>query len=385
MYPLTIGLAVVSKQLREEVQECLEPTPCRIVIDHQDPTSLDGFIDRVDRMRPDVILLDISQRREPLDDLVRQIHASAAETMIIALNASADANVILASLRAGVNEYLFPPLRQNLFAALEKKSAEQGKRRDGVRTGGKVAGFFSAKGGCGATTLACHLAVELGRLGQKVLVADLDIDAGMIAFLMKAKSPYSILDAVNNLHRLDASYWKALVANGIPNVEIIPAPSGLAARAQFVQQQLRTVLGFLRSQYDWTITDLGRSLGRVTMDALEELDEAYLVTTLEVPALHMAKQITQTLLDSGYGKNRLRLILNRVPKRIEITAEELEKMLGLPVHSMIPNDYPELSECYSEGRLLPRNSNLGKHIQRVAMKLAGVEEDKAKKRFSLFG
>lgn len=98
MYPLSIGLAVVSKQLREEVEACLEPTPCRIVIDHQDPTSLDGFVDRVDRMRPDVILLDISQRREPLDDLVRQIRGRVAEAMIIALNASADASVILASL-----------------------------------------------------------------------------------------------------------------------------------------------------------------------------------------------------------------------------------------------------------------------------------------------
>ena len=48
------------------------------------------------------------------------------------------------------------------------------------------------------------------------------------------------------------------------------------------------------------------------MAALEEIDEACLVTTLEVPALHQCKQIIQTLLDSGYGKSRIRLILNRV-------------------------------------------------------------------------
>ena len=64
------------------------------------------------------------------------------------------------------------------------------------------------------------------------------------------------------------------------------------------------------------------------MAALEEIDEACLVTTLEVPALHQAKQIMQTLLDSGFGKNRIRLILNRAPKRLDITAGELEKMLG---------------------------------------------------------
>ena len=65
-----------------------------------------------------------------------------------------------------------------------------------------------------------------------MLLADLDLDAGMVAFLLKTKSPYSILDAVNNIHRLDASYWKALVSNGIPNVEIIAAPATLASKQQ---------------------------------------------------------------------------------------------------------------------------------------------------------
>jgi len=60
------------------------------------------------------------------------------------------------------------------------------------------------------------------------------------------KSPYSILDAINNLHRLDASYWKALVSNGIPGLEIIPSPSSLASRVQPKQEQLRHVIGFLR-------------------------------------------------------------------------------------------------------------------------------------------
>jgi len=174
------------------------------------------------------------------------------------------------------------------------------------------------------------------------------------------------------------------VANGIPNVDIIPAPAGLAARQQPVAQQLRHVLGFLRSQYDTAVVDLGRSLGRVTIDALEEIDEAFLVRTLEIPALHLTKQIVQTLRDGGFGKGRLRLVLNRVPRRVEITPEELEKMLGLPVDSMFPDHYAELDECYAEGRLLPRTSHLGKHIVRVAAKLAGVEETR-KRGFSLFG
>ena len=165
---------------------------------------------------------------------------------------------------------------------------------------------------------------------------------------------YSILDAVNNLHRLDIHYWKALVSNGIPGVEIVSSPLALASKQQPKDEQIRQVLAFARPHYDWTLVDLGRSLSRMAMAALEEIDEACLVTTLEVPALHQSKQIMQTLLDSGYGKNRIRLILNRAPKRLDITPAELEKMLGMPIFCMIPNDYPELYETYAEGRMLNR-------------------------------
>jgi pilus assembly protein CpaE len=388
MYPLTIGLAIENRDLQEQAQACLSELPFRIIVEHQDLGDLSNFLDRLERMRPDVVLVDISGWKEPLESLVASIRSAIGDPMIIALNTTADADAILAVLRAGINEYLSPPLQEPLRKALEKRSADRSRRRtDGVKGGGKAFGFMSAKGGCGATTLVTHVAAELGRQNQKVLLADLDLDAGMVGFITKTKAVYSILDAVNNLHRLDIHYWKALVSNGIPGVEIVSSPLALASKQQPKDEQIRHVLAFARPHYDWTLVDLGRSLSRMAMAALEEIDEACLVTTLEVPALHQSKQIIQTLLDSGYGKNRIKLILNRAPKRLDITPGELEKMLGIPIFCMIPNDYPELYETYAEGRMLNRSSDLGKNIARLAMKLSNLEEDKtnAKKRFAFLG
>ncbi len=387
MYPLTIGLAIENRELWDQTQACLADLPFRIIVEHQDIGDMSSFVDRLERMRPDVVLVDISGWKEPLEGLVASIRAATGDPMIVALNTTPDADVILGALRAGVNEYLFPPVRESLRRALEKRSADRSRRRDGgVKSGGKAYGFFSAKGGCGATTILCHVAAELGRQNQKVLLADLDLDAGMVGFITKTKAVYSILDAVNNLHRLDISYWKALVSNGIPGVEIVSSPLALASKQQPKDDQIRHVLAFARPHYDWTIADLGRSLSHMAMAALEEIDEACLVTTLEVPALHQSKQIIQTLVDSGYGKNRIRLILNRAPKRLDITASELEKMLGVPIFAMIPNNYPELYETYAEGRMLSRSCDLGKEISRFAMKLTNQETTTtAKKKFGLFG
>lgn len=388
MYPLTIGLAIENRDLWEQAQACLADLPFRIIVEHQDIGDITNFLDRLERMRPDVVLVDISNWKEPLEGLVSSIRNAIGDPMIIAINNTAEADAILASLRAGINEYLFPPLQDPLRRALEKRSAERSRRRDGgQKGGGKSFAFFSAKGGCGATTLITHVASELGRLNQKVLLTDLDLDTGMVGFITKTKSVYSILDAVNNLHRLDISYWKALVSNGIPGVDIVASPLALASKQQIKDEQVRHVIAFARPHYDWTLIDLGRSLSRMAMAALEEIDEVCLVTTLEVPALHQSKQIIQTLLDSGYGKNRVRLILNRAPKRLDITPGELEKMLGIPIFCMIPNDYPELYETYAEGRMLNRGSDLGKQITRLALKLANLEEAKSPggKKFAFLG
>jgi pilus assembly protein CpaE len=286
MYPLTIGLAIENRDLWDQAQACLAQLPFRIIVEHQDVGDVSNFLDRLERMRPDVVLVDISGWKEPLEGLVSSIRAAAGDPMIVALNTTAQADAILSSLRAGINEYLFPPLTDTLRKALERRSNERSRRREGGTKGaGKAVGFVSAKGGCGATTMVCHFAQELGRQNLKVLLADMDFDAGLVGFITKTKSVYSILDAINNLHRLDIHYWKALVSNGIPGVEIVSSPLALAAKMQPRDDQIRQVLSFARPNYDWTLVDLGRGLGRIAMAAMEELDEVVLVTTLEVPAL----------------------------------------------------------------------------------------------------
>jgi pilus assembly protein CpaE len=344
-----------------------------------------ALIDQVDRLRPDVVLVDTAVSTMPLQEVVAQVRMGCTSAMIIALHDSADSAAILSAFRAGVNEFLYPPFDQALQAALQHKYDQQRGTNPGVRLKGKTIGFLSAKGGCGATTIAAHVAAELGRRGsQLVLLADLDLNNGIIRFLMNSKSSYSILDAMNNLHRLDHSYWKGLVSNGLPGLEIVSGPETMSFKRP-EPDQVRPVLKFARSNYEWTIVDLGRGLDPFVLSALEEMDEAYIVLSLDVPSLHQTKQLIKVLVDSGYRRNRIRLICNRIPKQIEMSAEDLEKMLGIPVYAMLPEDYQAVYDAYSTGKLVQPASKLGGHLNRLAMKLAGgAPEDKPKRRFFSF-
>lgn len=383
MLPLTIGISIDSRQLRQEVENCFRDLPVSIVFDDADRQALTAA---VETMHPDVVLIDISRLESSLEELVRSVKAASDASMVIVLHTSAEPEKILAALRAGANEYLFPPLGANLKAALERKSGERSQTRAGVRGKGKAIAFLSAKGGCGATTLACHVAVELGRhSAQHVLLADLDFTAGMISFLMRSQSPYTVLDAVRNLHRLDLNYWKALCSNGYSGLEVISAPAICSTHATPEPEQLRHVLSFARSSYEWTVVDLGRALSPVAMIAFEEIDEVYLVSTMDMPALHAATQVARALVSSNYGRNRIRLVLNRTPAQPDATPQELENVLGHPIYAMLPDDYEALCDSYCEGRMVIPGSSLGRSLARMAHKIAGTPEEKSKRRFSFFG
>jgi len=382
VYPLTIGLIIERKELLDEVQACLHELPVRIQFEQSTIGDWAEFSDKLVRTRPDVLILDVASLNEQLPDTVTRVRDTGINPMLIGVNDMADPESILAALRAGFQEYLFPPLNGNLRRALERRSEERDQMREGARKG-RILAFLSAKGGCGATTLACHTAMEIQRLNKfDTLLADMDFDSGMVHFLMKTKSAYSVQDAFNNLHRLDMSFWKAIVSNGIPRMEIISAPSPVCLRQQPRPEQLQQVLRFIRQNYDWSIVDLGRNLGFLGMSVLDEIDETCLVTTLDVPALHQAKQIVQTLMNTGYARNRLRLILNRVPQRLEVTPEEIEKMFGIPVFAIFTDEYQDLYDAYAAGRLLSEGK-LARQIKQFSMKVAGIQEEK--KKFRLFG
>jgi pilus assembly protein CpaE len=382
VYPLTIGLIIEKKELLDEVQACLHELPVRIQFEQPVVDDWTALADKLSRSRPDVLILDVASLVDRLPETVNRIKEAGVTPMLIALNESADPESILAALRAGFQEYLFPPLNASLRRALERRSEERDHFREGSHKG-RVVGFLSAKGGCGATTLACHTAVEIQKQNKfDILLADMDFDSGMVHFLMKTKSTYSVQDAFNNLHRLDMSFWKAIVSNGTPRLEIISAPSPACLRQQPRPEQLQQVLRFVRQNYDWSIVDLGRNLSFLGMSVLDEIDETCLVTTLDVPALHQAKTIVQTLMNTGYARNRLRLVLNRVPQRLEVTPEEIEKMFGIPVFAVLTDEYQDLYDAYAEGRLVSEGK-LGRQLHAFSMKLAGIQEEK--KKFRLFG
>ena len=339
---------------------------------------MSNFLDRLERMRPDVVLVDISGWKEPLEGLVTSIRAAAGDPMIIALNTTADADAILSSLRAGINEYLYPPLQDSLKKSLEAPELERSRRREGTKGSGK----------------SLRLPVGQGRLrrhhpglprGGRTRPARTKESCwptwtwtpAWSAFITKTKSVYSILDAVNNLHRLDMHYWKALVSNGIPGVEIVSSPhgAGLQAAAQGRADPAGAGLRAAAVRLDAGGSGPqpepyghgGAGRDRRSLPG----DHAGSAGAAPVQADHADADRQRLRQEPHQADSRTARPSGWTSRRAN-----WKRCSGRPIFAMVPNDYPELYETYAEGRMLSRTCELGKQIAKLAAKLANLEDEK---------
>jgi pilus assembly protein CpaE len=239
---------------------------------------------------------------------------------------------------------------------------------------GSLIGVMGAKGGVGATTFACNLAVEIRRqTDQATLLVDLDVNAGLVNFLMSTEAEYSILDAVANLHRLDLSCWDGIVAHGPGGVDIVQSPNLLGIDNADVRK-IQHVLAPIRSFYRWTVLDLGRMTG-LSLSLLDKVRELYLVTTESVPALYEAKRAIGALIEAGFDSDRLRIIVNQVSTTQGFSGSELGRLFGVPVFAKLPGAAQELHDACTQRKLLAASCDYRLQVARLARKVAGLPEE----------
>jgi Flp pilus assembly CpaE family ATPase len=190
-----------------------------------------------------------------------------------------------------------------------------------------------------------------------------------------------MLDAVQNMSRLDLSLWQSLVSRGEHEIDVLPAPANpFAEKDRPGVEVLRALFSFLRLHYDWIVIDAGRWSPAFASALLNDLDKLFIVTSPEIMALYRVKQIIGMLPENGGASEQIGLVLNRVPKRPEVGLKEIETVLGMPVYAVLPEDTNGISDALTRGKLASFSGCLGKAIEAFARRVAGAEEPVLKDR-----
>ncbi len=268
---------------------------------------------------------------------------------VILVRRRIDTQVLAEALRAGMREVVedrdLTGLNDaiarvySLHTALTTTDGEQPSQ------GGKgtLITVFSAKGGVGKTTLSTNLAACLASTFKKsVCIVDLDLGGGDVSILLQLFPVHTIADAVGMERKLDPSAVESLLTDHPCGLKILAAPVQPEAKDRINGPLVATILGILKSSYDFVVVDTPPAFDDVVLQAFDESDLLLLIGTLDVPALKSLKIASETLTLLNHPKDQWRLVLNRADVKVGLTPAEVEKTLNLPIAASIPqsNDVP---------------------------------------------
>ena len=326
---------------------------------------------RIKELKPNIVLLDLATDLAAAVEIVKMIAAMNPPVHVVGLHTQNDSTAILQSLRAGASEFLYAPFelatQREAIARLRRLVQPEAP----VQTeAGHVIAMSSAKPGSGASTVATQAAFSLQRLtGKRILLADFDLTGGTIGFYLKLSHNYSLVDALQHSEHMDLALWNSLTVN-YGGVDILPAPAVPYAEP-IDGLRLRVLIDHARNLYDWVILDLPAIFNRTSLMAVSECERAFLISTSELPSLHLTRKAITMVDQLGFPKDRFQVLVNRVDKRDDIGTADMEKLFGCPIHAKLPNDYFSLHRVVTLGQPLGSDGDLGKAIEQVAARLCG--------------
>jgi len=188
-----------------------------------------------------------------------------------------------------------------IYRALEAQTSERKA---------SVFAFLPAKAGSGATTMALFVTNILSRMvHKKVLLLECDLHAGPVSMLYNIRPDYSIMDALEESHRLTEESWKRLTTN-LNGVDVLPSVSqhGVRRVSPWGYQRL---LAFARSRYDVVICDLPEVVNEATEVVVRAAKATLIVTTPSAPSLRLTARRQHDLEDRGVAVTKVKYVLNR--------------------------------------------------------------------------
>jgi pilus assembly protein CpaE len=321
---------------------------------------LNGCLTVLETSETSLILVDTEADGASMLALVQEIFDRRPSPRVFVAGSLGDTGLMLRAQHAGAAEFIPLPLDGKVLAEAVarfwKRSAPAVHTHKGTR--GRVMTFLSAKGGCGATTLATNLAVTLASAGRSTLLVDLDLAAGDAALLLNLSPTFSVSDAVANTHRMDRELLNGMVLRHVSGVEVLAASESLEKAVNTDPARVAQLLQFVREQYEFVLVNTGELTEPSTQAALGQSDMVHVITTLDLLALRRAQWCLRRLEQNGVARDLVRLVVNRYDRNPYITLDEAEKVLELKVSWTVPQDTRSIPEALNDGiPFVSRNRN----------------------------
>lgn len=276
-------------------------------------------------------------------DLTNSYRISRPTLGAVLIRRRIDVATMNEAIQAGVREVVAFDDAEGLIEAcrrsldISRKLAENtGFGGATVQRSGKIALIFSAKGGCGKTTLSVNLAQALASdPATNVCVVDFDLQFGDVAVALHVEPTKNISNILNS-NNIDQLSLRSILFSKEKNLDLLLAPNN-PADVELINAELASaILNNLKQMYDYIVIDSPPAFTDVILKAFDLADSCLLLTTLDMPALKNLRVSIQTLRTLGLPEELCNIVVNRSDSKAGLTVDDVEDAIGKKVLARIP-------------------------------------------------
>jgi pilus assembly protein CpaE len=309
--------------------------------------ATDPIIRQIQDQHVEVAIVDLhSGNPQRAIHVIELLRATTTDLSVFAVGELYNPMNIVVAMRAGACEYID---RQSgveaLTEAFTRFTATRTKSR-GSAGKARIFTVVNAKGGAGATTLAVNTAVALQQNhGQTVLVDFAPI--GHAALHLNLRPSFGVMDALQNLHRLDASLLDGLMTPTKDGLHLL-AGSQQPDPAAPTAGELARLFDLLVNHYRYVVVDCSDRVDATTRLLADLSNAVLMVAQTDVVSLWSTSRI-RPFLEETNGRSRLRLVLNRYKKIPGFSEEDVEKATNCKILWKIPNNFQIIGPAIDKG------------------------------------
>ena len=302
-------------------------------------------LERIENLSPDIVIMFYGTGDDDVLSLTERITLSRPRSHVILLCEYLDVDVLKSALSVGAHNVISYPKTSKEFCDYIKTVFHNETARIESLSGkqslswiSKVITVYGAKGGLGKTTLAVNLAVKLAESRKKVALVDLNLQFGDANVFMDIEPVDTISELSQELSSPNIDLIRSYMTVHSSGVHVLCAPKSPEYAELVSPEKVQSILGQLRTYYDYVIIDTPPTFSDVTITALELSSMILFVTGLDISILKNSKQ-SLNILKSLQQLDKVKIIVNRAVNIGAITLDDVSKLIDCPIWAKIPSDY----------------------------------------------
>lgn len=307
-----------------------------------DSTSIERVRQLLDLTGAQVVFVGMSEANlRQATAFIEDLTTFKTMLLVIAVADHTDNELLLSAMRAGAREFMTTGTRHNeVMRLLSRLQHRAPVAQHSSNKRGKVTSLVSARPGADSPMLALHLALSIQKDNpeEKVLLLDLGMPAADTLTYLGINAPYTFLDAVRSLRRLDSMLIDSAFAKHESGLKLLALPEEQTSMGEVTSADIYVLLGVLQQYFTHIIINLG---GVPYSDFLHLLvsnsDTTLVLLEQSVPSCKQNMQLIRKISQGQIDMSRVRLIVDRYLPNLPPDAENLARGLNIELLTTLPS------------------------------------------------